>query len=702
MNVKVDNHSPEHENVEIVTNLSSENNDIKANSNENLRTSNRKKYLSFNNAQLGILFNIFKNGLNYVYRFVPTLEKGNAFDFINKEYIYGLNMANLELEMMYTRHYDIDKNVYLDPLYDLYEKMNANRTLLLTNKYRSIIHAEFFDNVSVSNESIKLFKQVLNRIANGVFRCDAVDPYDAKRIMDLGVYSDMLTYINSKHNCTKYLTHKSFVKYVNYIIKDKYKIVQIPKELQQKFNQIGKYFNEIKTILKLNDKNGFYSYTVNEIDIPVICKHEYMTFEGIPSAEISIECYRQGKCKYCGQELNAYHEQIKESLPPRIYDLIYKYIATINENIEVDSLMYVLFNLLFDAIQANIKTSTVKNYDASVVAFAALFLYKIYTITKGKINYNNKVGKFLDSIKEYGSAVGWSQEKMNAVLNDSRMFTNIENITNIIKEKIYTNDIKFLESLPLSIMFNQNVDPREKNKLIAKTKIQEFYLEGNDKMILFNDVLNKVIQSLWKFTNMNQFVKVINKIHVECKMMQIKTLTVKNGERFFDKMCKIYCPVDGIHSFDDNNKVCKYCGIKNDLSNKKEIYDKYQNLINNSYLQKPNVIKDSRFNIEKKYSVSQIDKYNGSDLFEKYIMIENHLLKQAIDKSINDGEQIDEIVKLISVLTTIEKDNIKKDPMFIRKALSFIVDQNIKSSDELLNELEFIYLKIDNIQLLLI
>ena len=515
MNIKVDNRISEHENVEIVTNLPSENNDIKANSNENLRTSNRKKYLSFNNAQLGILFNIFKNGLNYVYRFVPTLEKGNAFDFINKEYIYGLNMANLELEMMYTRHYDIDKNAYLDPLYNLYEKMNANRTLLLTNKYRSVIHAEFFDNVSVSNESIKLFKQVLNRIANGVFRCDAVDPYDAKRIMDLGVYSDMLTYINSKHNCTKYLTHKSFVKYVNYIIKNKYKIVQIPKELQQKFNQIGKYFNEIKTILKFNDKNGFYSYTADEIDIPVICKHEYMTFEGIPPAEISIDCYRQGKCKYCGQELNAYHEQIKESLPPRIYDLIYKYIATINENIEVDSLMYVLFNLLFDAIQANVKTSTVKNYDASVVAFAALFLYKIYTITKGKINYNNKVGKFLDSIKEYGSAVGWSQEKMNAILNDSRMFTNIENITNIIKEKIYTNDIKFLESLPLSIMFNQNVDPREKNKLIAKTKIQEFYLEGNDKMILFNDVLNKAIQSLWKFTNLNQFVKVINKINVE-------------------------------------------------------------------------------------------------------------------------------------------------------------------------------------------
>lgn len=701
MNIKIDNHVQEHENAEIITDSSSENNDIKRNSNESLRSLNRKKGIYFNNAQLGILFNIFKNGLSYVYRFVPTNDKGNAFSAINKDYEYGLNMVNLELEMIYTRHYDIDKNPFLDPLFDLYDKMNANRTLLLTNKYKSVIHAEFFDNVSVSNESIKLFKQVLNRIANGVFRCDAVNPYDAKRIMDLCDYSDMLMYINSKHNCTKYLTHKAFVKYVNYFIKDRYKIVQIPKELQLKFNQIGRYFNEIKNVLKLNDKNGFYSYTVDEIDIPVMCKHEYMTFEGVPPAEISIECYRQGKCKYCGQELNAYHEQIKESLPPRIYDLIYKYIATINENIEVDSLMYVLFNLLFDAIQVNVKTSTVKNYDASVVAFAALFLYKIYTITKGKINYNNKVGKFLDSIKEYGSAVGWSQEKMNTVLNDSRMFANIENITNIIKEKIYTNDIKFLEFLPLSIMFNQNVDPREKNKLVAKTKIQELYLEGNNKMILFNDVINKAIQALWKFTNLNEFVKVINKINVESKLMQIKTMTVKNGERFFNKMCKIYCPVDGIHSF-DNNKECKYCGIKNDLSNKKEIYDKYQNHINNSYLQKPNVIKDSRFNIEKKYNASQIDKYNGSDLFEKYIMIENHILKQIIDKSINNGEQIDEIVKLISVLTTIEKDDIKKDPMFIRKALSFIVDQNIKSSDELLNELEFIYLKIDNIQLLLI
>ena len=661
----------------------------------------RRNYLPFNNAQLGMLFDILKGSMMEVYKFIPSEDKGNAFDAIKKECAYGINTGNYELEMIFTRYYDIDKNVFLDPIYNLYEKMNANRTLLTTNKYRSVIHANFFDNISVSEDSIKLFKRVLNRIANGVFKCGGKSPSEMKRIMNLGDYSDMLMYINCRHNCMKYIKKNITSKYLNYRIRDKYKIVQIPKELQQKFNQIGRYFAEIRDILKLNPKNGFYSYTVDGINIPVICKHEYMTFDGVPPAEISIECYRKGKCKYCGQELNAYHEQIKESLPPRIYDLIYKYIATINENVEVDALMYVLFNLLFDAIQANIKTSNVKNYDASVVAFAALFLYKVYVVTKGKINYNSKVGKFLDSVREYGSAVGWSQEKMDMALNNKQMFRNIDNITEIIREKIYTNEITFLESLPLSVMFDQNVDPREKDKLKATNKIQELYLDGDEKMNIFNDILDKAIKSLWKFSKLNDFVKGIDKINVKTKVTQIKSTTVKNGKKFFDLMCKTYCPINEIHVF-NNGKVCEHCGIKNDFSNKKEIYEKYQNIINNSYLQKPNVIEDSRFNIDKKYSVSQIEKYAGTDLFDKYILVENHLLKQSIEKSIDGGEKIDNIVKLISVLTTINKEEIKKDSLFIRKSLSFIVDQNIKSSDELLNELEFIFLKIDNIQLLLI
>lgn len=654
----------------------------------------------FNDVQLGMVFDILKNSAVDVYQFIPTTSKGNANDKTKKECVYGLNKANFQMGMLFTRYYDLDETPYMDPKHHLYKYMNSNRTHLLVNKYRALISADFFNNPALTDETIKSFEKVISRFANGIFSCPAKSFADIRRINEFGWYNSMLIYINSRHHCSKYLHPPVSCTYRNCRMKDYYKIVQVPKDLQMKFNKISKFFNEIKGELTLNQSNGFYSYVFENVKIPVICRHEYLTLEGVPPAEISIECYKGGKCKYCGQEITPYHEQIKDSLPPRVYDLIYKYIATINENIEVDGLMYALFNLLFDAIQANIKVSNVKNYDASVIAFASLFLYKVYTITKGKINYNNKLGKFLDSVKEYGSAVGWSQEKMDLALNNKQMFGNIENITNIIKEKIYTNEIKYLESLPLSVLFDHNVDPRDKAKLKATSKLQQLYLEGTEKMLKFNDLIDKAHSALWKLSHANELISKSKTLAITSSLPEVKSISIKNGEQFFDRMCKNYCPVNEIHEY--SGDTCKHCGLKKDASNKKAIYDKYQNLINNQYLQKPNVIEPARFNIDKAYSIAEIEKYKGDDLFDKYILIENHLLKQELDQAITKGEHLDEVMKLISLLTTIDKENLKTDPAFIRKAFAFIIDQHIKSSDELLNELEFIYLKINDIQLLLL
>jgi hypothetical protein len=94
---------------------------------------------------------------------------------------------------------------------------------------------------------------------------------------------------------------------------DRYPISEVPRELQRLIRDIGAHFGELKDMLAFNPTTGFYTYEIinNGVSIllSVVCKHEYLTYTGASMIDISRECYRDGKCKYCGAELNAYHER---------------------------------------------------------------------------------------------------------------------------------------------------------------------------------------------------------------------------------------------------------------------------------------------------------------------------------------------------------------------------------------------------------
>lgn len=659
---------------------------------------------TLNNTQLGIVYNVLKNGNESVNIFEPDDDEHiNTSDHMR----YGINRYNFEIETLYTSKYKMIENVeFKDFMMTVFDYVNEGKVLLIQNQYKAKIFMTLEENKTTNNykeNSLSDIGYILTKIKNGIIYSKPRDYKDVQRYSNLINYACMIAYKIKHGKYTKYTCKLSYTKYISPLIKNKFNVVLIPKDLQKKFNKPGKYFEEIKNVLKINTDNGFYSYQLENAKIPILCTHEYMIYEGKPLSEVSIKCYKKGKCKYCGQELSAYHEQIKENLPPKIYDLIYKYMSTINENIEESSLMYTLFSLIYDSIKENVDKSDVKNYDASVVSFAALYLYVVYTKTKGSINYNNKINKFLDSAKKYWTEVGWTNEIIENATKNTNIFSNMSNITELIREKIYTNKITFLDLLPISILFSEKVEPKDYDKLEAKTKMQKLWKSGEDKVKQFNELFNDALLSRWKFNYIKNSVESIGKekINTSFEIFSVKSSKIKNGEKFFFATCETYCPVSEFHEWDDKH-TCKKCGLKKDKSNKKEIYDKYQVEINNSYLQKPHVLDDERFKIDKLFAKEQIDAYKADDLFTKYLIIDNHILKQSLEKSIDNKLYLDEILKFISTMTTIEIKNLEPSPEFIKKSIGFIIDKKIKSENEVLNELKNIYFKIKNIDWLLI
>ena len=670
---------------------------------------NVKQTFSNNNKltdiQLGIIYDVIKNGefgLKF-YNYNKDLREVALKD----DYAFGINNITHDLGTLHLIHYELMKEspIYNDFMTSVFDYVNEGKVLTIQNQYRSKIRMSIDKSKLHSSglhTSMTEADYILGKICNGkLYACPKNDD-DMIRLSDLFNYALMVAY-KLKHGIyTSYFRTNSSTDYISPKIKNVYNIILIPKDLQNKFNKPRKYFKELKEILKLNPDTGFYSYIIENNIIPVLCTHEYMIYDGKALSEVSIQCYKKGKCKYCGQELSAYHEQIKENLPPKVYDLIYKYMSTINENIEENSLIHSLFSLIYDSVKVNLNTKDIKNYTASVIAFTALYLYVVYIKTKDTINYNIQVNRFLDSIKKYWSEIGWTMDTVNNAINNTDIFSNMTNIESIIKDSIYTNDITFLDALPLSILFGKNVDPKNINDLEAKTKMQKLWKSGISNVEKFNEMFYKALLTLWKFTNIKQNVSDISKrnINVSYDLYDIKIADTKNGEKFFTIVADDYCPVSTKHNW--NNKKCTQCGLNKDKSNIKEIYTKYQNIINNSYLQRPKVLPDDRFNISKLYNKSQIDNYKPSDLFEKYLIIENYVLQQHIIKSIDEGLYKDEIIKFISTMTTLDISEIDQEPAFIKKSLCFIIDKQIKPANEILNELKYIYFKVKNIDLLIL
>ena len=664
-----------------------------------------------NNTQLAIVYLFLKYGNESPPIFEPINTPNKYYD---NPIMYGYNLVTHDYHTVYRNYYSLvtDQAKLMDLTIDVYNIVDQGRNLYVQNCYRSVIYNAIAENTIIpitsripKNERIVLpftdVDYILTRIRNGFFK-------QKKQNVDsslIEAHAPILAQTVLNANPMVYFKQKSATTYSSPEIKEIYGIAIIPKDLQLKFDRPGKYFDEIKVLLTLNPDDGFYTYNLNGMMIPILCTHEYMLYEGKSLSLIALECYKNGKCKYCGQELIAYHIQYKDTLPPKVYDLIYKYMGTINENIEETSLLNALFQLLYDAIEKNVANVNVKNYDTAIVAFTALYLYVIYVKTKDDINYNNKIGRFIDSANNYWSEIGWTNKDIDNAINNENVCFNLSNIADIIKDKIYTNEIKFIDLLPIAVLFNTVIALKDYYTINPTTPSQKLWKSGESGMNRFHSLLRLAYLSLWNIIIFNKSLSSLKSKHIPSSSSRynIKPTIVEYGEHFFKSTCLYYCPVNKLHEWTLKN-ICIHCGLNKDKSNVMHIYEKYQHIINNSFLQIPKVLPQERFKLDKIYHIKDILIHDSNELFEKYIIIDNMVLRHAILKSMDNATLIEEYIKLISVITTIDINELKAvedKKTLIQKAICFIIDKGIKSKENMIPEIKNIAFKITNIDLLL-
>ena len=631
--------------------------------------------------------------------------------FLRQTYMFGYNELSSEFHRNYINAtYLIAKTIgYQDLGVMVNSLLDDGRQLFVNNQYRSILHQILYAQRTLTKDDEKELDKgfvrmddigyVLSKIRNPPLTNHPKDLDEINAINARAMFAPFAAYLIRHNIFTPYIKTKDIVELAKHIpinTIDKFKIVKISKELQAMFNKTHKYFDELKKILKYNEQQGFYVYVQDGVELPILCIHEYMILSGRPLSEVSIKCYLDGNCKYCGAEMNAYHEVAKQELPVKVYDLIYKFMSCLNENVDESLMMFAIFDLVYNSVKKNVDAANPTNYDESVVAFSGLYLYALYLTTRDRIAYSpTKFNKFLDSAKKYWTEIGWSTRNVEQAINSS-IFNDMrenDNALNILKQYVYGNKITFLDVLPLSILFTDVVDPADVPKLKASNKIQELFL--TNKMVDFNTSIDKAYLKLWKLTANKEFINKYPVVKYKSEIVDIKVTKPNYGEKFFTSCCLSYCPVNGYHEF--SGDVCKHCKLKKDKSNAKQIYLDNADTINNSYLQEPQLLPSKKLSIQPLYSISEIEQMKAEELYEKYIKIDSYVLKQAIDKAITDLTNFDELKVLIKTLLSINANDVKKDAKFIKQCLCFIVSNNIRSSESIISELENIYFKIDNI-----
>ena len=684
-------------------------------------------YKKFNENQSGMLYSIMQKSVPYIRYFeqseTPTTE---IYDAIGSEIFHGINSKTMRSITFFTRlfknsNYFVAENLeqknapiellqLVDPILNVYSISSRHNLFYTANVYKAFETSKIKTDRPTFNETLSEdIHVVMNHLSN---MQPIYIPKNAHE-RNLGIYmlkfGEIISYCNDhQHNETYRPTlnnDKYPIEFSDSSVKmlNKFKIVSVPRDLQKILFKPGKHFDQIVKLTKLNNDSGFYCYIIDGVYIPIMCKHEFMSYSGVSLSEISIECYKRGKCKYCGQELIPYHERSRESLPPKVYDMIYRYIATFKNPVDTNSVMNILFNVIFELVKANIPKDSGSKYENYVVAFSAVYIYGLYIASKkSSIEYTRRIATYIDLLRDYWSGVGWNQEVIDKTISDKKIMGDLLGVLNQIINKIYRNEFVFSDMLPASILFNKILIPNESETPKPKTEVQKLYIENMSKLGEYNDLIRILSMISRKYESLYNNITKYKTVDYETviKTISVKNIEDKDIEKFYSLVVKYYCPENGYHEFTNKQDTCKHCGLKSNLSNKLSIMHKYESTMRSQYMQKPHCKDISKMISTKRFDVLQIGDYDQNDLFTKFIQLDDHTLKTTIMQSIDQNKNIDETVKLICGLTSFDDSEIKRTPEFIKQAFCFIIDNKLKDDSDILNELMYMYMKVSNVNIL--
>lgn len=662
------------------------------------------------NLRDNILFNIYKDNSENIPMYIPNpLRAAQQSELNSVNVSFGFNITNGKLLNIYPRYYNkIEPTQNIPPLnpdiiFEFRKLFNNDRNITSINVSRAVMNAIFATQKNVADQIYYAAKYILSYLHDGKLNLHVHNILDIQKTNN--IRDNYINYLLASRLFVNCSAIKTPLKELNFNEGPKlipvHKLVSIPKDISKKLQKIGKYFTEVKSQLILNEENGYYCYKVDDILIPIICTHEYMTYDGESPEQIALKCYNDGKCKYCDQEIAAYTDQYREELPSIIYSLIIRFIESIMDDIDVDALHFALFNMIYDTLM-NIKKY--RSDDGTIVATACIFLYKIYLATNGEIKFNSaKIMKFTDSMRKYCSAIGWSNQTIESIMNDPKYIPQMSNLADIIKSFAYTTNVKYCDTLPLSILFGEIINPTlmENQKLNAKTNMQKLYVEGWSKMQQLNNTIQKALLKSISFEPIEKLNEKLSTHPLHDKIEYITPAPIKNGRNFYNAVYEWYCPTSPTNLHKWSDKCCHYCGLNKDYKNKESVYEKYQLIINNSSTQQPDLNTNNVFMKQKQFNTELLQKYDPKTAFTTYITPRDHRVIDIFNERFKDKKYQQQICKYISRVIHIPIQNIEQSEDTLKKYLCYIVDQKLDTVEKVIDELKYIFINVNDKQLLL-
>lgn len=457
-------------------------------------------------------------------------------------------------------------------------------------------------------------------------------------------------------------------------------IVKMKRKDFIKFRKVRENFSEIKDKLVL-DKSGMYGIKIlnsknEEVIYPILCTHEYMILDGKSYAEMSGACYDKGRCKFCGCELYAYHDSANIIIDSKLYSHLTIFVEGLKGNYNETNLVYNLMNEFT-------RWFKIGKYDENNMSkmFYIYMYYLVVTLLKDYKGYlKRSMSSFILKLRK-GLAL-WRLTERNIPQVDIR----IKNILDIIDHNNLNAENMLSASYPFNVMlgtdFKHVIGIEEyKPKDNFERMFIDYYLHRSDDFREFLDEYWEEILSKYIYPKTEEYIKRIDKVESNNrfeKMYQINKKEISNNKiKFFEEMASNYCPKKSFHEF--KNNVCQHCGLKKDLSNLYEIYEKFHGVIEDHVIHLVDIDKNdlSKYKIKNVYKLDEIVKVEGK--IEN--MIDDNFFKQSYSEIIKYPEIIDKIIYPYLRIHT-------KNP----KTLVYIVKNNIAPITEIKQQFIYYYI----------
>lgn len=599
----------------------------KTNSNVSFLTQDSEEAISFSTATINE-----KNILNNYFSFVSTAYYKKIDNDENEE----INEKNIDLTA------------------EINNKLNPG-TILMYRDFKSKLINE---NPNFIN-SINYFIQQPNE--QNVSKCKDWFLKFADTFVEFKKNNKTFDYVNKNNG----LTSNEIKFNTNSIIK-KYQLIEFPPKIKEILRDINNIFNDIKKQLVLDEQTGFYGIIYEKINLPILCKHKYMTLNHENMITISKECAYKGLCKYCGDNIYDFNEAEINDLPTIVAELTY--LLTNLTNSSGDDYVFISIYHLFSGIISKFVSDEDKKYVDKCGAIVSLYIYRIIKelISKNQIYEDSKyVQVILSRCAQLCASVGWDSIKLNHLLEDENLFSNLDKFIEILEKKnnksngyienlyeIFKNyAIEELKTIKNIDKFNQLSEDFESDKFkLCVHKIDEEQITSSPEKIL--DILNESFD-------------------------------------LFSKISSYYCPVNYLHKWE--NDKCIYCGLNKNNSNVDDVYQKNANNFTQHYDLKPtNTIKKYKYDNRK----INLDKIINSNE-DPYKILQSKLKLdefEIINVKKNFYQVIEEVISKISYYTKENKQEIIK--LDNEKMLKILIYLDLNGFEKnILNIFNYILLK---------